>query len=730
MIAGRRQIAAAWDVRVGYGLGALAVLIAFLVSVCGIGGLFPDGHYAAAAVIGTAAFNTWKWKTLLPVLSYVGHAPAASTAYMHHPLGTFWVVDALAGVFGLHDWVLRLPPLVYVTATTALLFKLGRALWGAIPGGLTALAYVALPITLGFANFHDLEQPVIFGVVLASWGYLRFVRTWRERYALGSVLGFAFALNNDWPGYMWGAAFLAGLFVYAFLIPPRLRAEVRERALGRYFGLMCAAVAVSLAIEVTVLGLSGRVADVMGSYVSRAAGNELPLRAVLNARRYRIELMFTALGIGLGKLALPVIPARAVLKRSHLELLPLPIFFCALVQYLVFKEGADVHIFWPHYFAPYFALGVGALAASVAEVAVWAAEHLGRGRDRLVAAAPWLALALVGLPLASVLRDGLSLVRLARETGGRFAEVNLDTDLDKEAVLAWFLARLPPGTGVAYPAAIHDGWALQWELRPRLSAPNQPLTGTVNAGTRVYILDTRRAPLSELRQAAASFHVHAVGYLWVFDRLERPAPLDGYALDEREPTWAERWWLGPTEPIRSVRADPWTTWEWRTLLGQPATVPTTPPMTTDELRIAHNAALERGDTAAAARLRRALEARFNLPVSARFEGGTSLLGAVHRRGARRSVTLYFQAGTFPGDARFEVHAQVLAPPRWSTLPADPANLEIAGGPTWPTSLWRRGEIYSLEAVYRKRPGTEVLSGSWKPGPARIDRGGPVEIVRP
>ena len=159
------------------------MLIAFAVSVCGIGGAFPDGHYASTSVIGTAAYNSFRWKTLLPVEVYVDHPPAASLYYMHHPLGMFWVIDLLGKIFGLHDWVLRLPPLVYVTATTLLLFKIGRALWGAIPGGLTALAYVALPITLGYANYHDLEQPVMFGVVLASWGYLRFVRTWRERYA-------------------------------------------------------------------------------------------------------------------------------------------------------------------------------------------------------------------------------------------------------------------------------------------------------------------------------------------------------------------------------------------------------------------------------------------------------------------------------------------------------------------------------------------------------------------
>src|SRR5580698_10610329 len=499
--------------RVGCSLGALAVLIAFAVSVCGIGGPFPDGHYASTSVIGTAAYNSFRWGTLLPVEAYIDHPPVTSMYYMHHPLGMFWVVDVLGKIFGLHNWVLRLPPLVYVTATTFLLFKIGRALWGAVAGGLTALAYVALPITLGYANYHDLEQPVIFGVILASWGYLRFVRTWRERYAIASVLGFLFALNNDWAAYLWGAPFLAGLFVYGFLLAEPRRAPLEMKPFGRYWALMCLAVALSLAVELVVLYQSGRISDVLSSYLLRSAGTAMPLKLVLAARRCRIELMFTTLAIGLGKLALPIIVARAVIKRSHLELLALPIFFCALSQYLVFKEGADVHIFWPHYFAPYFALAVGALAASVGELTVWIAERVGSGlstddnrreaRGRALGAAPWVALVLLGLPVGLVLKDGLSVVRLARETGGRFAEANLDTDLDKEAVLRWFVKRLPPTVGIAYHGAIHDGWALQWELRPRLSTANQPVAGA----SGVYIMDTRSVSVGELRQAAAHYHV-------------------------------------------------------------------------------------------------------------------------------------------------------------------------------------------------------------------------------
>ena len=231
------------------GCSAAAVAIAFAVSAIGIGGPIPEGHFASDGAIGMGAANMWAWHTIYPVTKLIERAPIPSDFYMHHPLGVFWTVALLGKVFSFSNWVLRFPALVYVTATTWLLWKLGRELWGAIPGGLTAIAYVALPITLGYANFHDLEQPVMFGCVLATWGYVRLVSTWRERYAVASVLGFAFALNHDWPGYMWGAFFLAGLFVYGFLMPETARRPLEARSFGRYWACMCVAAGVSLVWE-------------------------------------------------------------------------------------------------------------------------------------------------------------------------------------------------------------------------------------------------------------------------------------------------------------------------------------------------------------------------------------------------------------------------------------------------------------------------------------------------
>jgi hypothetical protein len=91
--------------------------------------------------------------------------------------------------------------------------------------------------------------------------------------------------------------------------------------------------------------------------------------------------------------------------------------------------------------------------------------------------------------------------------------------------------------------------------------------------------------------------------------------------------------------------------------------------------------------------------------------------------------MFFVAGTLPGDDRFAVHAKVIAPPRWSTLPVDPLTLETAGGPSCPTSLWRRGGIYEVGIVIRKRPGTEAWSGAWTPAPRRTDAPAALQILQ-
>ena len=622
---------------VGAALTVMAVVLGLVVGVTGINAPFAGGHFASSAGIGVCADNMWRLHTFLPVLGYLDAASAASAYYMHHPLGVFWTVAALGKVFGFHNWVLRLPPILYVTGTTYFLSRIGREVWGPIEGGLAALAFVSLPITLGYANYHDLEPPVRCGCVVATWGYVRLVRTRLDRYALVSAAGLFFAASHDWQGYVWAALFLGWLFVRGFVLPARVLGPVRPLTFGRYWALMAVTAAVAFGIEIMALQDSGQLADLLGSGSGRTAGNAAPLAAVLAARHFRIELMFSGLAILLGKLALPVIVARLFTTRDELEILPVPLLLAAVVQYVVFKQGADIHIFWPHAFAAYFALAVGALAATVRDVAAWASARLADGgRFAAIArkVAPWTGLVLLGLPTAFVLHDGLATLRLARETGGRFAEGNQDLRVDVAQALIWFRKRLPPDSPVAYHSSVPTSWALQWETRPALAYDHQPVTG-IPPATRTYIMDAHASTVPDLRLAASRYHVTAVQSMWLIDPKEPPAPITGYSFAEHEPSLLEGLSQGFVEPIREIVPEPFVTWEWRTMMVQPATSPTVEPKTLEQIRIAHNAAVARGDRAAAARWRSALTARFDLPVNATFDNGTELIGGI--RGAARSA---------------------------------------------------------------------------------------------
>jgi Dolichyl-phosphate-mannose-protein mannosyltransferase len=722
--------------RAGRILGFLSVLWIALVGFWGIAGPFPEGHYASAAAIGTAGANMWRLHIIYPVPYVIDHPVSAANYYMHHPMGLFWVAAAFIKVLGETNVAIRLPAILVTTFTPVFLYRTARALFGPLEAGLAALTFVAVPITMGFANYLDLEGPVTFGCVVATWGYVRLVQSWRPRFTWPCVLGVIYAVGHDWESGVWLGALLILAFTWAYVGPGGRRQAVDYRTFGRCWALMVVAGIVPLMVSAALLFSSGRLDDLLGSYTQRTTGNQAPLSAVLTARHVRIELMFTPIAIALGKLALPVIIARFVRTRDHLELVSLPLLLMATVYYVLFKNGADTHIFWPRPFMGYLPLGVAAIAASLRQGGAWLAD---RGQRAQIGGAfdwrrarhvlPWAAFALVALPLLLIFRDGASLLRLARESGGRFIEANLESDIDMVEALRWFLRGYPPTEKIGFHTQLWIPWSVQWEIRPHFPQIHQPLSLLPPVGSRLYMLDTRLCSPGELKDAATRFHVLAVGNLWFMDRAKPPAPLDGFRLAEREPgplSWALQ---GGVEPVRTVEPDPFVTWELRTAVGQKATLPGVEPIDPEQIRIAYNAALDLGRAADQAKLRARLLAGLNLPVHATYENGTKLLGAYHHRGAARSLTLLFESGKFTAQVKYTVNALVTGRTMLSTLPVDPADFDIAPPPPIPTPMWVPGHLYSLKVVYRRRAGHERLTGAFQAGPRRTDGAGVLPLLR-
>jgi hypothetical protein len=455
----------------------------------------------------------------------------------------------------------------------------------------------------------------------------------------------------------------------------------------------------------------------------------VPIHAVLESRKYWIDFSFTPLAILLGKIAAPICLLRLLLTRRDEETYAPSLLFGAVVQYLAFKEGADVHIFWPHYFAPYFALALAQLVGAVAGVVGWVARRFAPSDSAALVAATGLALGL--LPVVAMAHDGAKSLWVWRRTGGRYDDNGtlIISDVDLLFVIQEVVVpRTPRGARLDVHPSAHWYWNHEWKYQGPTNPVATPLAGSATTGTHPFwIAQGLGLTSDEEKKIAATAHVRSYGDKWVVDQREPPAPLDAYSLNEREPDPFEWLVYGGTEPVRSIgpSPDPWLTWDWRTHLGQSAPRPAGNPRTLDEMRIAHNVAIDRGDEAEAERWRERIEAQLDRSIETRFDQGVQLIGARVTGGVQPRVEAWFECTGPMGEASFNVRSTIEAREPLSLIPPDRTDREMAWPPPLPTKLWRARFLYKTDTVLNHRIGRERYWGRWNsmdgaPAPRRKD----------
>lgn len=723
------------EARVSLALAWAATVFFGLVALWESTGPILAGHYAATAGMGVIADNYLAWDVAGPVWEYTLTRPREAAFYCHHPFATFRVTELSLWLFGRTDFAARAPAIALSTVTPLLLHGIGARLYRPAAGAAAALAFVVLPITLSFAAMNALEVPVTAWTALGLYGLVRFTDGQRTRHALASLAGFGLAMHSDWAGFLVVGAVLFVVGLSAFVLPERLVAlggerRANARAVGAYWAALASLAVLSFAYYVALFHSFGKLDDLLAAYGQRSAGRELPLAQVLASRRHWIELSFTPIAIGLGKLAAVVVALRVVLTRRAREALPLAVLFMATVQYVVFRQGADIHIFWPHYFGAFFALGVAALVDGASRLASRVSVRVrgvGLARD-------WaLALGLALAPLALVLRDGLPALVYARETGGRFNEKGLliHSDGAKLAFAKAVLPRLEGARGVDLHEGMKGNWAHVWALgRPgeRVVGLHRPVP--VSAAPEPYLADTRFL-LDELQEGLVSrFHVTAYGPFFFVDRT-RAAPLDALRLVTREPSALEWFFVSGTEPVRSFEPDALATWELRHHLA-PATVDAalleaaraTAPRDVRDRRALANLARATGDASLETREAELLAAYERIDAS--FTDGTTVLGVRLEPGVRPVLRVLLRAGTRPTfDLQLGVRSRVTARARFSTTSPDPLTREVGLPLPIAPKRWKSGYLYEDEVAVRKRPGREVYSAYlWVRGrekPPRLTR---------
>jgi hypothetical protein len=696
---------------------AWAATLFFVACACWeIAGPLLAGHYASSASVGIIAENMWKWRILGPVWEYTATPPAPQAYYCHHPWGIFWTTALLLKVFGRHDFVCRLAPVLLSAATPPLLYGIGRALWRPAAGAAAALGFVVLPISLAFAHFNALEVPLMAWTLLGLFGLVRHLQTYRRWYALLAVLGFTLAMHADWPAFVLVAEILAFGIVRQYALPRRAFGPVNERRYAAlWIGLATSAV-LAFGLYVVLFQRSGKILDLLGAYNLRTGGKEAPLSAVLAGRRYWIELCFTPVAVVIGKIAAVVCAFRLGATRREAEAIPLFYLGMAVFQYVVFKQGADVHVFWPHTFAAYFALGLGALVATLGSLAslAWARRPrwLGLSADH----AGLVPLAIAVVPLAIVLRDALPALAYARATGGRFNEKGalIDSDGPATAFLRWLDGRLGPHDTVELHEGMKPTWAQVWALGGRVVGASRPLPKTpAPPESAAYLVDTRFLLDPAQEDLAARFRVTAVGPFWHVDR-SATGPIEAFAIRASEPSWLTWYLVSGTEPVRTIEPDPWLTWELRAHFGQAADPLDldAAPATLEQKRVLHNAALAAGDQARARALFEEIRAALS-PIGARFDDGTEIVGARFDDGACPDLVLVLRAaGPTPPDVQLTVRSRVTERARFSTTMMDPTEREVGLPLPIAPERWKRGFLYSDHVPIRRRPGAEVFAASF------------------
>ena len=605
------------------------------------------GHWAIVASRGIMGDNMATWGIWGPVREYALERPTPQQYYVHHPWGTYWVIGVLTKLFGRHTFVPRLEPVLMCIACPPLLYGIGRTLWGPVPGALAACAYAVLPIVLAFGNFPGFEGPLVFGCLVATWGYVRMQERWKRRWMFVSLAGMLWSINADWEAGVFAGTVLGTLLVTSYFMP-RWFGAVNARRFGQWWALSFCIVVLTVMAYLAYVKHIGAVDEFLSQEQKREKGNDLPLRQVLEGRRYWIDTSFTPLAILVGKIAVPIFLFRLIFLRRAVEIFPLALLLMATIEYVHFKNGADVHTFWPLPFAPYWALSLGVVGKTLLDLAHLVVARLDVVPPFLTKDAIALGvLGVLGLAALLILPDGIRGLDYARTTGGRFSDRGrrIFQDVDKSQASTWFASRMEGPSRVQIHTSMRTTWAVDWALRRPTVGVDGPPTRSPTGQDRYFLADLAFMKAPDQVKMARDFHVVAIGQFVLVDRAAPAAPADGFAFDVHEPHLLEWYLSAGTDPRRTVRPDPWYTWELRDEFGQTPNPPPPfdPPPTPDDLRIAHNAALATGDAARAEELQSQLAARLDPHAATKYTDGTLLLGEVYTPGVAPVLDVYFQA---------------------------------------------------------------------------------------
>jgi hypothetical protein len=686
----------------------------FMLAACwGVLGTPLGGHIGAGhAATALLAEQIVLWKIPYPAFDwFLPTPPVQSAYYCHHPFGMYYISAAFYAVLGHRNVLPALPAVLLSCLTVPLLYAVGKRISGRVGGAIAVAAFSVVPIAVGFANFFNLEVVCMAGTLLAMWGFCAYQENGKKRHLLLSLLGAVIAFSGDWIAYLFIGPMLGFGLLRGFLLR-RWMPPVTFSRYATWWAWTSTIAVLLLALFIGLIIKANKLEDLVSSAHGRSGASLATLDATLEARQAWIDFSFTPLAITLGKIAAPFALLRLLIRRRDEEGFSLWILFGALIHYVVFKGGADVHIYWPHYFALYFALSLVQLTATFEFLVRRAIQLFRVSVERALAWAVPVSLFFGMVPVFLMFPDALSALRIWRETGGRYNEKGrvVWSNADLLFVLDRVVKpRLPPTELVSHHSSVRWGWEHDWTYASsRHKEAPEPRADSLYWLARSGGLEAGRC-----ESLAANWHVRAYGDIWLVDSASEKKPLDAFRVTESVPSVWRWYWYGG-ELVRSVGTtpDPFLTWEWRVHVGQEAPLPPNEATELDDVRILYNARTFAGDGAGAGSARVRIDRELDKTHAVDFPGAR-LIGTRTLRGVGARIEAWFEATKDDPPGVFSIRSTVESTP-WSLIPSDKTVREMATRASIPTSLWRKGFVYVVSAPLYKRIGRERYYGQWGP----------------
>jgi hypothetical protein len=716
--------------RVMHWLAVLACVFFGLVTVWECFGPPRAGHFGANAAYGIGGENMAKWRIFAVVVDYVLKPPTPDQYYCHHPYGIS-VLQAIAYVvFGHHWFTLRAGAMFCSVISPPLVYAFGRRAWGVIPASVATIFFAFTPVALSFSILGNLEEPTIAFGLLFGWATARLWETSKTRYLVLSTVGALGAANGDWAGLVFLAPVLGFGFLRAYVVPRSWYGRVDDRAYARWFAYAVTMAVCTVVVYLALFSKADKIGDLMGSYHLRSSGSEQNYADVLASQRRKMWLGVMLTPFSYGAIAVGIPLALIRLVKRPLEIFPIAWCISATFQYFVFKQGADIHIFWSYYYAPTAALAAGTLTATLLAgrgAMVHLAERLsawrhGPGFQRFVRVSTAVVIvAALGVPLLLLIRIAVPMLVLGRKTSGRFDQggVYVGTDADVAQFAQWAFSNVGTlGSTVQMYGRGEFGWSAEYAVnRPFVRVAAVTPTKNEDIG-RIVLVDTRYESAKDLETIAKGFAVQSVGRFWRVDRAAPGAQLTALRYDEHQPNAFEWMFVSGTDLVRSIsrEEDPFQTWEIRDAFGlsAPPLPASATPRDVDEIRIAHNAAVRAGDTARASDLAAQAAGRVGKPLDLHYTGGVTLQGIDVQYGPAILVTLFWATDdTYkPKDVSYQLKCKIIAPPRLWKTELDYFEKDMVGVPLIRPAVWKPGGLYTQRFIALHRIGREECRASF------------------